>query len=124
VIASRYGFPETVQRLKAAIRAQDLVLAASFNAQATLARSGSIVGPNQVLDVYPPGIAQRLVAVKLEAGNELPVRVYVYEDDAGQTWVKYHSLQLRLSPYANPRLMALGQEVDAQIAEIFAGALE
>jgi uncharacterized protein (DUF302 family) len=124
VAPSPHGFPRTVQRLKAAIRANDLILVAVFDAQARLARGGAVIGGNQVLDVYPIAVAARLVAMKLEAGNELPVRIYIYEDRAGQTWVKYHSLQQRLSLYADPRLIAFGQEVDAQMAKIFASALE
>jgi uncharacterized protein (DUF302 family) len=124
VAQSRRGFGETVRRLRAAIQEHGLVLANSFSAQASLARAGASVGASQVLDIYPPTVAPRLMAIDLAAGNELPVRVYVYEDDRARTWVKYHSLQLRLSTYANARLMALGQEVDAQMAEIFAGALE
>jgi hypothetical protein len=38
--------------------------------------------------------------------------------------VRYHTLQHRLSLYADPRLTALGQEVDTGVEAILAAALE
>jgi uncharacterized protein (DUF302 family) len=121
---SHHRFLSTVQRLKAAIRDRGFVLAGSFDAQASLAQEGVVIGGSHALDVYRPDYTERLVATNPEAGSEVPVRIYVFEDSAGTVWVRYHSLQHLLNRYADPRLLALGQEVDAQVAVAITTAVE
>jgi Uncharacterized conserved protein len=102
---------EAAERLAAAVAAYPMGLVAHINGQANCAKKGIAVPADQILEVFRPDYAVRVWAAEKAAGIDIPLRIYLYEQD-GLTWIAHRTASETFQPYANPRLDALGIELD------------
>jgi uncharacterized protein (DUF302 family) len=116
------GVDDAAGILTAAIAAYPMGLVAHINGQANCANKGIYVPADQILEVFRPDYAVKVWAAERGAGIDIPMRIHLYEAD-GRTWVAHRPASLVFKPYANPRLDALGAELDVIFKQIL-GALD
>ncbi len=123
-VAVKKPFAEVAEGLKAAIAANGMGLVCHANAQAGAAARGVKIKGNQVLMVFRPDFAIRMLTASVEAGFEAPIRIYVVENEDGTATVRYVKPSVIFKPYGHPDLDRLGAELDPIFARIIAGVAE
>lgn len=89
-VRSRYSFGETVARLKADVETKGIRFFLEVD-QAGLAEAAGIdLRPSTLLIFGNPPLGTQFITAKPEAGLDWPVRLLVFEDDAGQVWAVYN----------------------------------
>jgi len=118
-IRSRYGPEETITRLNAEIRARDMTVFAHIDHGAGATAVGLTLRPT---DVFLFGNAKGgtpLMQSLQTIGIDLPLKMLVWQDAAGDTWLSYND------PHWIARRHGLGQEAEATVSAMSAalGAL-
>jgi uncharacterized protein (DUF302 family) len=122
-LTTRVAFGTFATALKQAITQHKLGLVCHANAQAGAASLGKTIPGNQVLMVYRPDFAIRMLAANVEAGFEAPIRLYIYENADGSATLSYVKPSTVFQPYKNAQLDALAAELDALVEAIVRDAL-
>ena len=117
------AFGVFTQDLKAAIRKNKMGLVALANAQAGAASRGVKIRGNQVVMIYRPDFAIRMLEADVEAGFEAPIRIYVTEKPDGMARVSYIKPSDVFAGYENAKLNDMAKELDAIFAAIIRDAL-
>ena len=118
-IRSRYGPEETITRLNAEIRARDMTVFAHIDHGAGATAVGLTLRPT---DVFLFGNAKGgtpLMQSLQTIGIDLPLKMLVWQDAAGDTWLSYND------PHWIAKRHGLGQEAEATVSAMSAalGAL-
>jgi uncharacterized protein (DUF302 family) len=119
--ASFAAFPEA---LKQAIADHNMGLVCHANAQAGAASLGKRIPGNQVLMVFRPDFAVRMLDASVEAGFEAPIRLYVYENADGTATLTYVRPSLVFKAYGNEALDRLAAELDGILEAIVQQAMK
>lgn len=93
-------------------------LVAHINGQANAAKIGREVPADQILEVFRPDFAVRVWEACKPAGMDIPLRIHIYENSAGNTIVAYRTAVDTFATYDNPALTAIGEELDAIFTDI------
>lgn len=109
---SRAPFQKVAEALERAIGEEKMGLVCHANAQRGAAARGVTIKGNQVLMVFRPDYAVRLLAADPGAGFEAPIRIYLYENADGTTSVTYLPPSAVFAPYRNSEVQAIGAELD------------
>jgi len=109
---SRASFQKVAEALERAIAEEKMGLVCHANAQRGAAARGVTIKGNQVLMVFRPEFAVRLLAADPRAGFEAPIRIYLYENPDGTATVSYLPPSAVFAPYRNPEVQAIGAELD------------
>jgi uncharacterized protein (DUF302 family) len=88
-IQSSFGPKETVDRLETEIRAQGMRVFARINHAALAAEAGLTLRPTEVVLFGNPRGGTPLMQARQTVGIDLPLRVLVWQDDSGKTWLSY-----------------------------------
>jgi uncharacterized protein (DUF302 family) len=120
---SRAPFQKVAEALERAIAEEKMGLVCHANAQRGAAGRGVTIKGNQVLMVFRPDFAIRLLAADPRAGFEAPIRIYVYENNDGTATVSYVPPSAVFAPYRNPEVQAIGTELDPIFKAIVERAL-
>tara|TARA_R110002072_G_scaffold28856_7_gene92211 strand:- start:1489 stop:1980 length:492 start_codon:yes stop_codon:yes gene_type:complete len=124
--ASALSYPELVQSLNSAVRANKmgLVTRASATVGVGKALKQKIPG-NMVVGVYRPDFAKRMLDASIPAGIEAPLRFYLTETANGASQLTYRQPSAVFAPYDDPtgQLAVLARELDALFAKIAAEAV-
>src|SRR5262245_51349021 len=99
---SRASFQKVAEALERAVAEEKMGLLCHANAQRGAATRGVTSKGNQVLMVFRPDFAVRLLAADPRAGFEAPIRIYVYENPDGTATVSYLPPSAVFAPYRNP----------------------
>ena len=116
-------FQKVAEALERAITEEKMGLVCHANAQRGAAGRGVTIKGNQVLMVFRPDFAIRLLAADPRAGFEAPIRIYVYENADGTATVSYLPPSAVFAPYRNPEVQAIGAELDPIFKAIVERAL-
>ncbi|WP_372922222.1 DUF302 domain-containing protein [Roseovarius sp.] len=106
-----------VETLKAAIESQGLRLVSHINGQANAAKLGITVPADQILELFRPDYAVRVWKACKPAGIDIPLRIYVYEDERGVRVACRMPTEV-FSPWNEPALSAIGVELDPMFRAI------
>lgn len=87
---SPHSVQVTMDRLQTAVEGAGARVAARVDHAAAAKTVGIDLSPNQVLIFGNPNIGSPIFIENPAAGLDLPIRVVVYQDKAGQTIVAYH----------------------------------
>lgn len=109
---SRAPFQKVAEALERAITEEKMGLVCHANAQRGAAARGVTIEGNQVLMVFRPDFAVRLLAADPRAGFEAPIRIYLYENADGTATLSYLAPSTVLAPYRNPEVQAIAAELD------------
>ena len=89
-IASGFGPKETMDRLEAEIRAQGLAVFARIDHAAGAAEVGLPLRPTELIIFGNARGGTPLMQSVQTVGIDLPLKVIVWEDTAGKTWISYN----------------------------------
>ena len=104
--------------LLASIEANKLRVVTHINGQANAAKIGKSVPADQILEVFRPDFAVRVWQACKPAGIDIPLRIHIYENEAGNTVVAFRTASETFASYANKELAAIGKELDVIFASI------
>ena len=117
MVASQYGFDDTVSMLKGAMESENLMVINEIDPQKMLRMVGvKTKGIKQVF-FFHPRFMERLRDANMHATIEPPLKVAVMETPTG-TVVKYIKPSHLLDPYEG--VEDIGNELDALVAKVVA----
>jgi len=105
---SGQSFAETLAALQAQIEGRGLKTFAVIDHAAGAASAGRELRPTTLVIFGNPKLGSPVMEVSQTAGLDLPIRVLVYEDAKGETWLAYWQ----------PRTVAFTHGVPADLAAI------
>jgi uncharacterized protein (DUF302 family) len=91
-LPSRHNVAETVERLKALLSEKGIHLFAHIDHAAGAQKVGLPLRPMHLLIFGKPQAGTPLMQSRQTIGLDLPLRVLVWEDEAGKVWFTYYSL--------------------------------
>jgi uncharacterized protein (DUF302 family) len=89
-IASSFGPMETMDRLEAEIRAQRMTVFARIDHAAGAAEVGLTLAPTELIIFGNARGGTPLMQSVQTVGIDLPLKVLVWQDTAGKTWLSYN----------------------------------
>jgi len=114
------GVQETMDKLEKVVRDKGLTIFNRIDHQANAINVEMEMGAAQVLIFGSPKMGTAIMRQDPAAGLDLPLRVLVYQDNAGDTWISYHNpgalesdYQLKGNPAVAKAKGALGAITDA-----------
>jgi uncharacterized protein (DUF302 family) len=118
-IQSSYGPKETINRLEAEIRSRDMTIFAHIDHAAGAAEVGLSLRPTEVLLFGNARSGTPLMESIQTTGIDLPLKMLVWQDTAGDTWLSYND------PHWIATRHGLGEEAEATVSAMSAalGAL-
>ena len=80
---------ETIDRLKKDVAAKGIKFFAEIDQTKLAADAGIKLGPSTLLIFGNPALGSQFMTSNPQAGIDWPVRLLVYQDQAGQVWAEY-----------------------------------
>lgn len=123
VIEGRLPVAETVSRLKAALAARSIPVFATFDHAANATEVGLDLRPTTVVVFGSPAVGTALMQADQRIAIELPLRIAVWEDEAGRTQIAFTSMQALTARYdlanlpAIPKMQTLLEALAAEAAD-------
>ena len=96
LLEGQFPVEETVARLETELAAREIPVFAKFDHAGNAAAAGLDLRPTTVLAFGSPKVGTGLMQADQRIALELPLRIAVFEDEAGSTWLAFP----RLSPMA------------------------
>ena len=121
VIDTQYSFSALVDRLEAAVKAEQMNVVTAASASVGAKAAGFTIPGNKVVGVFRNDFARRMLAASVAAGIEAPIRFYVTENPDGTATLSYKKPTAVLAPYVaegKDPLEALAAELDVVFARI------
>ena len=123
VTKTSHGYQALVDRLIGAVRANKMGVVARASATIGAKSLGLTIAGNQVVMVYHPKFAVRMLKASVAAGIEAPIRFYITENDDGTATLTYRKPSSVFAPYENAELDAMAVELDVIFERIAADAI-
>ncbi len=115
-------FAAYVGRLKAAVRANRMGIVAHACATCGAKAIGVTIPGNQVVMIFHPRFAVRMLKASIAAGIEAPLRLYLTENADGTARLTYRLPSHTFGAYQVPALDAMAKDLDRVVANIVADA--
>lgn len=115
MVMSKYGFDETVSRVKQAIEGQQMMVVFTADHQAMLSMVGLQTKGMVGIEFFHPRYGKVIVQNDHAAGLDTPLRLVIMEGDMG-TMLTYQKPSHTFGKY--PKLKQLGEELDGVLARI------
>ncbi len=112
-LRSMRSVAETIERLETTLAQHGIAVFARIDFSTDAARVGMQMRPEQLLIFGNPKAGTPLMQQVPAVGLDLPLKVLVWEDEQGQTWMVYN----------DPRYILQRYGLDRSLAERFAPAL-
>ncbi|MBN9512717.1 MAG: serine hydrolase [Alphaproteobacteria bacterium] len=117
IVAQESKFPvdETVSRLEARLKAQNVLVFATFDHSANAQQAGMQLRPTKVLVFGNPKVGTKLMQENQAIALDLPLRLSVWEDARSRVWVGYHALDRLAAEYGikdETTVKAMAQALD------------
>lgn len=109
-LRSSNGPEETMNRFEAEVRAKGLTVFAHIDHAARATAAGLSLHPTELLIFGDARVGTPLMQANQTTGIDLPLKVLVWQDAAGDTWLSYND------PAWIAKRHGLGQNGDAAIA--------
>jgi uncharacterized protein (DUF302 family) len=116
-IASTHTFDDTVARIEADVKSKNLTMFARVDHAAGAAEVGMPLRPTLLLIFGNAKGGTPLMQAKQDTGIDLPLKILVWQDSAGKTWLTYND------PHWIAQRHGLGHEVDP-VVKTLSGAAE
>ncbi|WP_267225018.1 DUF302 domain-containing protein [Dyella silvae] len=108
-IRSAYDVPDTVNKLTEVLESHGAVIFARIDFSGDAARAGLTMLPEQMLIFGNPRSGTPLMQVEPRIGLDLPLKVLVWEDDQGSTWLAYNTPDYIMNRHGLP--VAMGAQL-------------
>jgi len=126
VVPTQKTYQDLVDDLKAAIKAEEMVLVTQASASAGAKGRGLTIPGNRVIGVYRNDYAVRMLEASVAAGIEAPIRFYVTENSDGMATLSWKTPSFVFAPYMDEggqALADLAAELDAVFGSIAEAAV-
>ncbi|MDD9878185.1 MAG: DUF302 domain-containing protein [Magnetovibrio sp.] len=121
-VETKTPFAAYVKKLKGAIKANRMGIVGHACANCSAKAIGVTIPGNNVVMIFHPKFAVRMLKASVAAGIEAPLRLYVTENKDGTARLTYRLPSHVFGAYQVPDLDAMGRELDAIVAKIVADA--
>ena len=118
VIRTDKAYQVLVDDLKAAIKAEKMLLVTQASASAGAKGRGLTIPGNRIMGVYRNDYAIRMLEASVAAGIEAPIRFYVTEDTGGTATLSWKTPGFVFAPYMEEGGDALA-ELAAELDGVF-----
>jgi uncharacterized protein (DUF302 family) len=105
-IASSHSVAETVERLESAREAHHIMIFARLDFAADAGRAGLEMRAERMLIFGNPKAGTPLMQAVPAAGLDLPLKVLVWEDAQGKSWVAYNRPEYIIARHGLPAALA------------------
>ena len=105
-IASNHSVAETIERLESQLEQHNITLFARLDFAADAARVGLNMRAERMLIFGNPKAGTPLMQAVPASGLDLPLKVLVWEDAQGKTWVAYNRPQYIVARHGLPAPLA------------------
>jgi uncharacterized protein (DUF302 family) len=105
-IASSHSVAETFERLESALEAHNILIFARLDFAADAARAGLAMRAERMLIFGNPKAGTPLMQAAPAVGLDLPLKVLVWEDAQGKTWVAYNRPEYIIARHGLPAALA------------------
>jgi uncharacterized protein (DUF302 family) len=99
VIQSAADVATTTERIRAALDHQNVPIFATFDHAANAREAGLSLRPTVVLVFGNPAVGTHLMQDQQAIALDLPLRLAIWEDEAGLTWLGHHDLRQMAANY-------------------------
>jgi len=123
VIDTTLPFEPFRQQLLQAIKANKMGVVANACGSCGAKAIGVTIPGNQVIMVFRPDYAVRMLKASIEAGIEAPLRLYLTEQADGKARLTYRLPSHVFGAYEVPELDVMASELDTLLAKIVQDAL-
>ena len=114
IYPSSYGPKETINRLVAAVTDHDVTILARIDHAEAAAKVGMTLRPTEAIIFGNPRAGTPLMRARQTIGIDLPLKVLVWQDDEGKTWLGYN----------DPRWLAIRHGAEAGADSILGAMTE
>ena len=90
-IPSKHSVDETVDKLKSLLEAKGVALFALVDHSGEAAKAGMQMRPTKLLIFGSPKAGTPIMLAAPSIAIDLPLKILVWEDAAGKTWLSYNS---------------------------------
>jgi uncharacterized protein (DUF302 family) len=92
-LPSAHGATQTIERLKSLLAQKNIRIFADIDHAAAATEVGLDLRPTRVLIFGNPQAGTPLMQSRQTIGLDLPLRILVWEDEAGKVWLTYRRLE-------------------------------
>jgi uncharacterized protein (DUF302 family) len=105
-IASSHSVAATIERLETQLKEHNIIVFARLDFAADAARVGLDMRPEQMLIFGNPKAGTPLMQAVPASGLDLPLKVLVWEDAQGKTWLAYNRPEYIVARHGLPAALA------------------
>jgi uncharacterized protein (DUF302 family) len=111
---SKLSFDQTVAQLKLAVAKNGMMVLSELNQGKVLEMTGLKIKAVSLF-VGNPTVGKKLFSAHRGVGIAVPVRVNVYEDTDGKTYVSYVKPSDQLTPFKNEQVTMIAKMLDEKL---------
>jgi uncharacterized protein (DUF302 family) len=102
-IPSSYPVDETVERLKGILAGKGITLFALVDHSGEAAKTGMEMRPTKLLIFGSPKAGTPLMVSAPSIAIDLPLKILIWDDSQGKTWISYNSPEYLLERHGAPQ---------------------
>jgi uncharacterized protein (DUF302 family) len=102
-IPSSYPVDETVERLKGILAGKGITLFALVDHSGEAAKAGMEMRPTKLLIFGSPKAGTPLMVSAPSIAIDLPLKILIWDDSQGKTWISYNSPEYLLERHGAPQ---------------------
>lgn len=115
---SAFGVKETVARLEAELKKRNVEIFAKIDHSQNAKKVKQELKPNTVIVFGNPNAGTALMQANPAISNELPLRINVWEDERGRTWIGYQNMESLAHSYNLPKDHERVKHINKVLAKI------
>ncbi len=122
-LASNKSFEEVSEAIKSLVARNGMMVMAEVNQGKMLSMTGLSLNATLYL-VGNPAVGKQLFEQNHAVGLYVPLRVFVYSDHSGKTFIAYDKPSTLLAQYHNEKIAMVGQMLDQKLQGLVTMAAE
>jgi len=116
-VQSGKDFDQTVETLRKLVSKNDMMVMSEINQGKILSMTGLQLNATSLF-IGNPTIGKKLFSADRGAGVAVPVRVNIYQNQDGTTYINYVKPSQQLAPFKNDAVSTIGQMLDNKLGKL------
>ena len=116
-VKSSGSVAQTASKLKKMVSNNGMMVMGKLNQGHVLSMTGISV-KSKTIFVGNPHVGKKLFSADAGVGIAVPIRINIYKDSNGQTWVSYIPPSKLLSNFNNPKIDKIAQMLDQKLKKM------
>jgi uncharacterized protein (DUF302 family) len=113
-VQSKASFDQTVESLRKMVSQNDMMVLSEINHGKILSMTGLKLNGISLF-VGNPTVGKKLFTANKGVGLAVPIRVNVFEDNDGKTYINYVKPSSQLGPFANEQVNMIAKMLDEKL---------